>query len=155
VVTRLPAVVFLRLLRNATCCALGTPKSSAVAPTGSTFTTTPELTFPRSKAEAVVAEAEVASLSRLVSLETLPTAAAGCTFAFFFFAMQDSERTCSDNAFGRIFPFQQPGNPTLTIQSCVTTCASQNFTLAGTEFGSTYPFRLSHCITSSLSSYHS
>ncbi|KAG6885800.1 hypothetical protein C0993_009560 [Termitomyces sp. T159_Od127] len=40
-----------------------------------------------------------------------------------------------DNTFGRILVFGQPGNPNNTIKSCVTTCASQNFTIAGTEFG--------------------
>lgn len=41
----------------------------------------------------------------------------------------------SDNAFGRILVFGQGGNPNNTIQSCVIACASQNFTIAGTEFG--------------------
>ncbi|KNZ82368.1 WSC domain-containing protein 2, partial [Termitomyces sp. J132] len=39
-----------------------------------------------------------------------------------------------DNAFGRILVFSQGGNPNNTIQSCVTTCASQNYIIAGTEF---------------------
>ncbi|KAI0697984.1 copper radical oxidase [Cytidiella melzeri] len=40
-----------------------------------------------------------------------------------------------DNAFGRIFNTEIPDNQNLTIQGCVETCVSQNFTVAGTEFG--------------------
>ncbi|KAG6856106.1 hypothetical protein H0H87_007358 [Tephrocybe sp. NHM501043] len=40
-----------------------------------------------------------------------------------------------DNAFGRIFPFEQPADPQNTVPACVATCASKNYTLAGTEFG--------------------
>ncbi|KAG6919683.1 hypothetical protein DXG01_002626 [Tephrocybe rancida] len=51
-----------------------------------------------------------------------------------------------DNAFGRIFPFQQPGNPQNTVPICVATCAAQNYTLAGTEFGNlcSQPNAVSH-----------
>uniref|UniRef100_A0A0W0F5Z2 Putative copper radical oxidase n=1 Tax=Moniliophthora roreri TaxID=221103 RepID=A0A0W0F5Z2_MONRR len=40
-----------------------------------------------------------------------------------------------DNAHGRIFEFEQTPSPQNTIQSCVATCQSKNFTVAGTEFG--------------------
>ncbi|KAG6815651.1 hypothetical protein H0H87_012650, partial [Tephrocybe sp. NHM501043] len=40
-----------------------------------------------------------------------------------------------DNAFGRIFLFQQPDDLQNTVPTCVATCASQNYTLAGTEYG--------------------
>lgn len=39
-----------------------------------------------------------------------------------------------DNAFGRIFQTQLPDDPNLTVESCVSSCNSQNFTLAGMEF---------------------
>ncbi len=50
-------------------------------------------------------------------------------------------RTCSkqeisrDNAHGRILQTELPDNQTLTVQSCIASCSSQNFTLAGLEFG--------------------
>ncbi|KAI9457229.1 copper radical oxidase [Lactarius psammicola] len=40
-----------------------------------------------------------------------------------------------DNAHGRIFQTQLPDSQTLTIESCVSACAAQSFTLAGAEFG--------------------
>ncbi|KAI0631805.1 hypothetical protein C8Q77DRAFT_1219134 [Trametes polyzona] len=40
-----------------------------------------------------------------------------------------------DNAFGRIFANQLPDNPAVTVESCIASCQSQNFTLAGLEFG--------------------
>ncbi|KAL5480284.1 hypothetical protein ACEPAI_1554 [Sanghuangporus weigelae] len=40
-----------------------------------------------------------------------------------------------DNAHGRILGTQQPDNSALTVESCVDFCQSQNFTLAGMEFG--------------------
>ncbi|KAJ3826706.1 hypothetical protein F5880DRAFT_1628591 [Lentinula raphanica] len=39
-----------------------------------------------------------------------------------------------DNAFGRVFEFEQPDNPNTTVEECVNLCASQNFTVAGIEF---------------------
>ncbi|GJE95267.1 copper radical oxidase [Phanerochaete sordida] len=39
-----------------------------------------------------------------------------------------------DNAFGRIFQTELPDNQNLTVESCVASCNSQNFTLAGMEF---------------------
>ncbi|KAF4622575.1 hypothetical protein D9613_009394 [Agrocybe pediades] len=39
-----------------------------------------------------------------------------------------------DNLVGRVFVEQQPGDESLTIQSCIAQCAAQNFTIAGTEF---------------------
>ncbi|KAI0052846.1 copper radical oxidase [Auriscalpium vulgare] len=39
-----------------------------------------------------------------------------------------------DNAFGRIFSTELPDNQNVTVESCVQSCASQNFTLAGLEF---------------------
>jgi hypothetical protein len=40
----------------------------------------------------------------------------------------------SDNANGRIFPFNGVGGAQNTIQSCIASCAQNNYTLAGTEF---------------------
>ncbi|KAJ7017911.1 copper radical oxidase [Mycena alexandri] len=40
-----------------------------------------------------------------------------------------------DNAHGRIVTNQQPDNAQLTIESCVQTCSTQNFTVAAAEFG--------------------
>ncbi|PIL32445.1 hypothetical protein GSI_05147 [Ganoderma sinense ZZ0214-1] len=40
-----------------------------------------------------------------------------------------------DNANGRIMGTQNPDDQGLTVESCVTSCHSQNFTLAGMEFG--------------------
>ncbi|KAJ7113633.1 copper radical oxidase [Mycena epipterygia] len=40
-----------------------------------------------------------------------------------------------DNAHGRILPNQQPDNTNLTMESCVSTCIAQNFTVASGEFG--------------------
>ncbi|TBU26664.1 hypothetical protein BD311DRAFT_666990 [Dichomitus squalens] len=40
-----------------------------------------------------------------------------------------------DNANGRVFANQNPDDQNLTVESCVASCASQNFTLAGLEFG--------------------
>ncbi|OBZ73298.1 putative fungistatic metabolite [Grifola frondosa] len=39
-----------------------------------------------------------------------------------------------DNAFGRIFQTELPDNQGLTVESCITSCAAQNFTLAGAEY---------------------
>ncbi|EKM51417.1 uncharacterized protein PHACADRAFT_263528, partial [Phanerochaete carnosa HHB-10118-sp] len=39
-----------------------------------------------------------------------------------------------DNAFGRIFTTEIPDNQNLTVETCVSTCNGQNFTLAGMEF---------------------
>ena len=41
----------------------------------------------------------------------------------------------SDQVNGRILITEEPDNDTLTIESCIAFCASQNFTLAGAEFG--------------------
>lgn len=41
----------------------------------------------------------------------------------------------SDNANGRIMITQNPDDQGLTVESCVASCHSQNFTLAGMEFG--------------------
>ena len=41
----------------------------------------------------------------------------------------------SDNAFGRIFEFEVPGDlSNLTVESCIAACAAQNYTIAGMEF---------------------
>lgn len=40
----------------------------------------------------------------------------------------------SDNAHGRVFQYNAPDNQNLTITSCIDTCKSQNYTLAGTEY---------------------
>ncbi|THH11527.1 hypothetical protein EW145_g572 [Phellinidium pouzarii] len=40
-----------------------------------------------------------------------------------------------DNAFGRILGTEQPDNDTLTVESCIAFCESENFTLTGLEFG--------------------
>ncbi|KAI0294118.1 galactose oxidase [Multifurca ochricompacta] len=40
-----------------------------------------------------------------------------------------------DNAHGRVFQNELPDNQNLTVESCVASCAGQNFTLAGLEFG--------------------
>ncbi|KAJ6574202.1 copper radical oxidase [Mycena capillaripes] len=40
-----------------------------------------------------------------------------------------------DNAHGRIVANQEPDNTQLTIESCVSTCSGQNFTVAAAEFG--------------------
>ncbi|KAG6890187.1 hypothetical protein C0995_010892 [Termitomyces sp. Mi166 len=63
---------------------------------------------------------------------------AGCyVYANLLYLWTDTQflPSFSDNAFGRILVFSQGGNPNNTIQSCVTACASQNYTVAGTEFG--------------------
>jgi hypothetical protein len=41
---------------------------------------------------------------------------------------------CSDNANGRIFSTTIAGNPNNTVEKCITTCAEQNFSVAGMEF---------------------
>ncbi|KAJ7310745.1 copper radical oxidase [Mycena albidolilacea] len=43
--------------------------------------------------------------------------------------------TPSDNAHGRIVANQEPDNTQLTIDSCVSTCSGQSFTVAAAEFG--------------------
>lgn len=40
-----------------------------------------------------------------------------------------------DEMYGRIVQYQQPDNPSMTVESCVNTCASGNYTVAGVEFG--------------------
>ncbi|KAI0820881.1 hypothetical protein BC628DRAFT_1412846 [Trametes gibbosa] len=40
-----------------------------------------------------------------------------------------------DNAFGRIMSTQLPDNQAVTVESCIGSCQSQNFSLAGLEFG--------------------
>ena len=42
----------------------------------------------------------------------------------------------SDNAFGRIMGGNNFGGTTNTVESCISTCSTNNFTLAGTEYGS-------------------
>ncbi|VDB83101.1 unnamed protein product [Peniophora sp. CBMAI 1063] len=39
-----------------------------------------------------------------------------------------------DNAHGRILPTEFPDNATLTVEGCVESCVSQNYTVAGMEF---------------------
>ncbi|KAI0058608.1 copper radical oxidase [Artomyces pyxidatus] len=39
-----------------------------------------------------------------------------------------------DNAHGRIFSTELPDNQNLTVENCIASCASQNFTLSGVEF---------------------
>ncbi|EIN04521.1 galactose oxidase [Punctularia strigosozonata HHB-11173 SS5] len=39
-----------------------------------------------------------------------------------------------DNANGRVFTTELNDNPTLTVEGCINSCRSQNFTLAGMEF---------------------
>ena len=49
----------------------------------------------------------------------------------------DSQLTylCSDNAFGgRILLTSLGGGASNTVQSCIASCQSQNFTVAGTEY---------------------
>lgn len=43
----------------------------------------------------------------------------------------------SDGAFGRVMATELPDNQNLTVESCVNSCNSQNFTLAGLEFAGT------------------
>lgn len=40
----------------------------------------------------------------------------------------------SDAAFGRVMSTELPDNQNVTVESCVASCSSQNFTLAGLEF---------------------
>ncbi len=40
-----------------------------------------------------------------------------------------------DEVYGRILQYQQPDNPSLTVEGCVNTCAADNYTVAGVEFG--------------------
>ncbi|KAF5341565.1 hypothetical protein D9757_014740 [Collybiopsis confluens] len=42
--------------------------------------------------------------------------------------------TASDGAHGRVFEFDEGGNPNNTVQECINLCASQNFSVAGMEF---------------------
>ncbi|CAL1701840.1 unnamed protein product [Somion occarium] len=39
-----------------------------------------------------------------------------------------------DGAHGRVFPQELPDDPGLTVESCIESCSSQNYTLAGVEF---------------------
>jgi hypothetical protein len=40
-----------------------------------------------------------------------------------------------DNANGRVFQVQQQDNPTLTVESCTTTCSNLGYSVAGMEYG--------------------
>ncbi len=40
-----------------------------------------------------------------------------------------------DQVYGRILQYEQPDDPTMTVESCIDTCADSNYTVAGTEFG--------------------
>jgi WSC domain len=40
-----------------------------------------------------------------------------------------------DEVYGRIVQYQEPDDPTMTVESCVNTCADGNYTVAGVEFG--------------------
>lgn len=39
-----------------------------------------------------------------------------------------------DNAHGRVFQTELPDNSALTVESCIASCSSQGFTLAGLEY---------------------
>lgn len=47
---------------------------------------------------------------------------------------QCSNHFYSDNAFGRVLSDEIPDNANLTVEECVSTCDSANFTIAGMEF---------------------
>jgi hypothetical protein len=40
----------------------------------------------------------------------------------------------SDGANGRVLAYESPDNSALTVQSCIATCAGQNYTVAGLEY---------------------
>src|ERR1700722_2046563 len=47
------------------------------------------------------------------------------------FRLKDS---FSDNAYGRIFANENPDDSGLTVESCIASCQSQNYTVAGLEY---------------------
>lgn len=93
----------------------------------------------------VVVVLQLSSQNLLVCRRAGHTTLAGCKF-FLVFGKINSKtgNGLRDNAHGRVFQTELPDNQALTIESCITSCASQNFTLAGAEFGvqcCTYHFR--------------
>lgn len=46
-----------------------------------------------------------------------------------------------DNANGRVFANEDPDNSALTVESCINSCASQGFSVAGMEFSGTSDLR--------------
>lgn len=44
----------------------------------------------------------------------------------------------SDNANGRVFANELPDNSALTVESCINSCASQGFSVAGMEYSGTF-----------------
>ena len=49
--------------------------------------------------------------------------------------LNDHPSFFSDNAHGRVFEVSIGGTQNNTVEGCVASCRSQNYTLAGTEFG--------------------
>ena len=110
--------------------------------------------------EVVVVEAvvsQLSSLNLLVCRRVGHTTLAGCKF--FLTLGKINPKTGNglrDNAHGRVFQTELPDNQALTIESCIASCTSQNFTLAGAEYGvqcCMYNFRsvLASCLKPHLS----
>lgn len=102
--------------------------------------------------EEAVVVSQLSSLNLLVCRRVGHTTLAGCKF---FLALgKINPKTGNgfrDNAHGRVFQTELPDNQALTIESCIASCTSQNFTLAGAEYGvqcCTYNFRsvLASCL---------
>jgi hypothetical protein len=109
-------------------------------------TTTLVLTFLRSiTVEVGAVVLHLSSPNLLVCRRAGHTTLAGCKFFLVLGKIYpNTANGFRDNAHGRVFQTELPDNQALTIESCIASCASQNFTLAGAEYGvqcCTYDFR--------------
>jgi hypothetical protein len=84
----------------------------------------------------VVVVVQLSSPNLLVCRRAGHTTLAGCKF-FLVLGKIDPKtgNGLRDNANGRVFQTELPDNQALTIESCIASCASQDFTLAGAEYG--------------------
>jgi len=115
--------------------ALEIAPSSVVVQTDLMCTTIPVPTFPLG--------IEAATMGRQFS-PSLPiskwdghTTPAGCKLPVLYAQCKIFDKTGKifrDNAHGRVFQTEIPDNQTLTVEGCIASCSSQNFSLAGLEY---------------------
>ena len=114
-----------------------TVQRSAAVQTGSTYITTLARTFPLIQTLLPHLRGEVMCFrSRLVSqpLGTIQRATCKLQESRLFYVIV--KHAYSDNAFGRVLEYTQDSSNNMTVEACVATCQSQNFTLAGLEYTS-------------------
>jgi hypothetical protein len=112
--------------------------SFVVAQAALTCTTIPALTFRRLPSPLwAAATSRRFSPSFPISQWDGRTTPAGCKSALFGkHNVQHliKRKIPRDNAHGRVFQTELPDNQTLTVQGCIASCSSKNFSLAGLEY---------------------